>query len=197
MWGMSPDLSRPLLRFPDPDLPKPFLTSLQQSTAKKRHTNYSGGVYLMLPHARDVCESRLNVGQVGHLYRCNERVPSLPQQPPATETVAVVGQIRVVLRAYVDRQDVLGALAAHNVRWETNATVSARGWRGTVAAQGWGYATMNMSLMILRLKNNSGNKGDDCFFSGMSCSYFSFNYPGRIHRSYYLLHYANLFALYI
>ena len=43
------------------------------------------------------------------------RVPLLPQHPPARQLVAEVRELIVVLRAHVDREDVLGAHALHDV----------------------------------------------------------------------------------
>ena len=80
-----------------------------------RITGENGWTDLELADAGDVGQPRLDVGQVGHFDGRRERVPLLPQQPPARETVAVVGQVHVVLRADVDGQDVLGTAAAHHV----------------------------------------------------------------------------------
>jgi hypothetical protein len=71
--------------------------------------------YLQLPDTRHVSQPRLDVGQIGNFDRRGEGVPPLPQQPPARQSVTVVGEVFVILRADVDSQNVLGSVAAHYV----------------------------------------------------------------------------------
>uniref|UniRef100_A0A182VF75 Uncharacterized protein n=1 Tax=Anopheles merus TaxID=30066 RepID=A0A182VF75_ANOME len=95
-----------------------FLISSKLPNASVLYWSIGGlywGAYLELAHARHVGEARLYVRQVRHLHRRGERVPALVQQPPAGQVVPVVGQIGVVLRTDVDRDDMGGTLRSHYV----------------------------------------------------------------------------------
>ena len=63
-------------------------------------------------------QTELNVGLGGNLDGRGEDVDLVPEQPPAGEVVAVVGEVPLVQRGHVDGEDVLAALRRHHVALE-------------------------------------------------------------------------------
>ena len=64
------------------------------------------------------CQAELDVSLGGDLDGLGgEDVDLVPEEPPAGEAVPVVGEVAVVQRRHVHRQDVLAPLRRHHVTW--------------------------------------------------------------------------------